>query len=242
MKKVLILALAAIGAIAGAQSFTEGFDTGPTGWLNGAVSNWGNAAGGTDMAFSSGTWHATNITVPLGTLGWFCNPDPVNAVGTHTGPGVANASFEDGSGLADINNFLMSPVRTLKNGDQISFWTRTVDSPFFPDRLIVKMSTSGSSTSTGAFTNTLLTINPNLTVQGYPSVWTQFTITLSGLGGPTSGRFAFNYNVNGGGPSGANSDFIGIDDVAYQAGPEPASMIALGLGAAALLRRRRKVA
>jgi hypothetical protein len=41
------------------------------------------------------------------------------------------------------------------------------------------------------------------------------------------------------GPSGANSDYIGIDTVAYDAVPEPASMIALGLGAAALIRRRK---
>ena len=58
----------------------------------------------------------------------------------------------------------------------------------FPDRLQVRMSTNGASTNVGStatgvgdFTTLLLDINPNYTTNCYPNVWTQFTVTLSGL-------------------------------------------------------------
>jgi hypothetical protein len=149
-------------------------------------------------------------------------------------------NFNATTGANQINVFMMSDVRTFNNGDTISFWTRTVTNRTYPDRLHVKLSGSGASTAAGSFTNTLLTVNPGLTASGYPNVWTNFMATVSGLGGATSGRFAFNYEVPQGGPSGANSDYIGVDTVAYTAVPEPATMAALGLGVAALLRRRRK--
>ena len=84
------------------------------------------------------------------------------------------------------------------------------------------MSTNGTSQDVGAtatdvgdFTTLLLDINPTYTTSGYPNGWTNFLVTLSGLGGPVTGRLAFRYFVEGGGPSGANSDVIGIDTVAY---------------------------
>jgi hypothetical protein len=236
MKKVLVLSLvAAFAGSAFAQSFTEGFDTGPTGWIGGGVTNFGNS-GATNMAFSSGTWVALNASAPVGSTGWFNN----NGVfPTHSGAGQANANFNSTTGANAINSFLMSPVRTFNNGDVISFWTRTVTTPAFPDRLRLVFSSSGASTSAASFSTTLLSVNEGLTTAGYPNTWTQFTYVMTGLSGPTSGRFAFNYNVPNGGPSGTNSDFIGIDSVSYTAVPEPATMAALGLGALAVIRRRR---
>ena len=235
----LIAGLVGVSGAAFAQNFTESFDTGPTGWGDPDVS-FGNTAGGDPLAFSSGTWHALNVSTPQGPSGWFSAPNPPEFP-THSGAGMANANFNNTSGTGTINNFLMTPVRLLANGDTLQFWTRTVTGPEFPDRLIVKMSTNGSSTAAGDFGVTLLTINPNLTVTDYPSVWTQFTATVSGLGAPTSGRLAFNYNVTNAGPTGDNADFIGVDDVVYTSVvPEPATMAVLGLGAAALLRRRRR--
>jgi hypothetical protein len=38
---------------------------------------------------------------------------------------------------------------------------------------------------------------------------------LSGIGSPTEGRLAFRYFVENGGPSGTNSNYIGIDSVSY---------------------------
>ena len=129
-----------------------------------------------------------------------------------------------------MSNWLLTPPLTLQNGVVLSFWTRTVDTPTFPDRLQVRMSTNGASTNVGAtatsvgdFTTVLLDINPTYTTDGYPNVWTQFTVTLSGIASPTSGRLAMRYFVENGGPSGVNSDFIGIDTLTITGacGPTP---------------------
>ena len=80
------------------------------------------------------------------------------------------------------------------------------------------MSTNGASvdvgrtaTDVGDFTTLLLDINPTYTTSGYPNIWTQFTVSLSGIASPTRGRLALRYFVENGGPSGTNSDYIGID-------------------------------
>ena len=110
----------------------------------------------------------------------------------------------------------------MKNGDKFTFWTRTTTGTF-PDRLQVRQSTNGASvnvgtteSSVGDFSTLLLDINPNLTSTGYPTAWTQYTLTMSGLpAAGISGRLAFRYYVTGAGPAGANSDFIGIDNAVY---------------------------
>ncbi|MBK9215519.1 MAG: carboxypeptidase regulatory-like domain-containing protein [Chloracidobacterium sp.] len=70
----------------------------------------------------------------------------------------------------------------------------------------------------------LLDINPTYQTGGvYPEVWTLQTVTVTGVPSPTLGRFAFRYFVENGGPTGANSNYIGIDTFAYNApcGPVP---------------------
>jgi hypothetical protein len=121
-----------------------------------------------------------------------------------------------------ISNWLLTPPLTLQNGAMMTFYSRTVDVPRFPDRLQVRMSTNAASTNVGTtpfevgdFTTLLLEINPTQTTTGYPSVWTQFTVTVSGLGASTTGRLAFRYFVVDGGPNNANADYIGLDTVSF---------------------------
>ena len=92
------------------------------------------------------------------------------------------------------------------------------------------MSTNGASsnvgttaTDVGDFTALLLDINPTYTLSDYPNVWTQFTVTVSGVASPTTGRLALRYFVENGGPTGANSDYIGIDTFQFNGicGPTP---------------------
>jgi hypothetical protein len=121
-----------------------------------------------------------------------------------------------------ISNWLLTPPVTLQNGAFMNFATRTVDVPQFPDRLQVRMSTNGTSTDVGTtayevgdFTVLMLDINPTLTTTGYPNVWSYYTVTVSGLASPTTGRLAFRYFVPDGGVSFSNGDYIGIDQVAF---------------------------
>lgn len=121
-----------------------------------------------------------------------------------------------------ISNWLLTPPLTLQNGAMITFYTRTVDVPQFPDRLQVRMSTNGASTnvgtgpfSVGDFSTLLLEINPAQTTTGYPNVWTQFTVTVSGVASPTTGRLAFRYFVFNGGPNQPHGDYIGLDTVSF---------------------------
>ena len=122
-----------------------------------------------------------------------------------------------------LSNWVLSQSRTFNNGDIITFYSRSMDvTPVFPDRLEVRLSEDGNNTNVGfapedvgSFTTVLLSINPSLSTTGYPSSWTQYTITLSGLSGPTNGRLGFRYFVTGGGPGGSNSNYIGIDSFTY---------------------------
>ena len=84
------------------------------------------------------------------------------------------------------------------------------------------MSTNGASVNIGAtafdvgdFTTLLLDINPTYTIGGYPEAWTKFTINLNGVPPGSTGRLAFRYFVENGGPKRVNSNYIGIDRAVY---------------------------
>lgn len=195
-----------------AQAYTENFD------------NIGLLAGN--------GWMIQNNSAPVGSISWFQGtattasptPGPFNAYA-----GAANAYIgvnfnSTGPGSSStISNWLVTPNRTLRNGDVFTFYSRKAPTvPDYPDRLQVRMSTNGASTnvgttptSVGDFTTLLMEINPTLQAGVYPQVWTLYTITISGLPAPTSGRIAFRYFVTSAGSIGTNSDYIGIDEVQY---------------------------
>ncbi len=206
---VLLAFWAATVSIASAQSFTENFD---------------------DITTLPGSgWVQVNNSTPVGTTGWFQGNSVVFPAFNGATTAYIGANYNNTTGAGDISNWLIMPNVTLYNGDVITFRTRTVTSPAFPDRLELRMSTNGASTNVGAdastvgdFSTLLLSVNPTLTTLGYPSAWTLYTVTVSGLSGPTSGRYAFRYYVTNGGPSGANSDYMGIDNIIYTANPCPA--------------------
>ena len=184
------------------QTFLEGFDD------IGTLSDWFFQ---NNSSLPNQNWHQGN---------------PVNfdayegATTSFIGVGYQSSSS---STPVSLSNWILSQSRTFNNGDIITFYTRSMDvTPVFPDRLEVRLSEDGNNTNVGfapedvgSFTTVLLSINPNLTTTGYPSSWTQYTITLSGLSGPTNGRLGFRYFVTGGGPGGSNSNYIGIDSFTY---------------------------
>jgi hypothetical protein len=164
-----------------------------------------------------------NNSVPVGSTNWFQGNATVFVAQSGATTSYIGANFNNTTGANTISNWLLTPNRTYRNGDVFSFYTRCVVDNLYPDRLEVRLSTNGASTNVGTgsaavgdFTTVLLTINPTLVTSGYPfTAFQQYTITVSGLAAPTSGRIAFRYFVTNGGPSGANSDYIGIDNVVY---------------------------
>ncbi|MEP0774761.1 MAG: immune inhibitor A, partial [Acidobacteriota bacterium] len=173
-------------------------------------------------------WYFQNNSSPLGLTDWFQGNDSVFPAHAGAPTAYIGANFNNTSGAGTISNWMLTPQLTLANGDTFSFWTRTATGSIWPDRLQVRLSLAGASTNVGSgatdvgdFTTLLLDINPSLTVGGYPEVWTQYTITLSGIPPAASGRIAFRYFVENAGPSGTNSNYIGIDTVEFISAATP---------------------
>lgn len=201
------LALAALAATApaGAQVLVEGFDDITT--LPGA------------------DWFLVNHSEPVGISGWFQGNDTVFPSQTGAPTAYIGANFNNTAGTGTISNWLLTPELLMIDGDVLTFWTRTATGSTWPDRVEVRLSTNGASTDVGTtsadvgdFSTLLLAVNPTLVTGGYPEVWTQFSASLTGLpGGVANGRLAFRYYVTNGGPTGANSNYIGIDTVSFDA-------------------------
>lgn len=191
-------------------------------------------------------WFVTNRSSPAGSSTWFTGAAATFAA--HSGTGYVAANFNNTTGTNTISDWLLTPVISFNSGDEVTFWTRTVTSPAFADRLQLRLSTNGASTDVGLtnttvgdFTNLLVDINPNLILSGpgsYPNVWTQYTATMPVSG---TGRLGFRYFVTNGGPSGANSQYIGVDSLNVNAIPEPGTfgLVAIGAALTAFRRRRR---
>ncbi len=190
-------------------------------------------------------WVLANNSKPIGTYGWvqgFFYVSLSHATDSKTGPvnyptsggfGANNPSYSGsdfimatadcGHGTANLSNWLISPATMMKNGDQITFYTRTYADPAVgADRLEVRLNTSNSSadvgrdsSSIGGFTTVLLDINPDYALDsqdgGYPGEWTKYSATVSGLPIAKKARVAFRYYVPDGGPQGINSVGVGID-------------------------------
>ena len=135
-----------------------------------------------------------------------------------------------------ISNWLISPSIIMQNGDRIIFYTRAYqlfdgvgDTTDFGNSLQVRINPFSDSLDVGqglgygSFSRILLYINPNLIyssvihpdVFAYPSQWTRFEVTVTGLNAPIKSRFGLRYFVTNGGSNG-NATGIGIDSVAYK--------------------------
>jgi hypothetical protein len=174
-------------------------------------------------------WVMRNNSQPLGTTGWF-QGDPAVFPAQDGAPNeYIAADFQNGSAVATISNWLLTPPVTIENGATLVFWTRKTTAPTgvsYPDRLQVRMSTAGvgadvgtTATDVGTFTMLLADINPTYGTNGYPLSWTRFEITVSGLSAPAFGRLAFRYFVEQGGPAGPRSSYIGIDAFEFADAP-----------------------
>ncbi|MFT3795141.1 choice-of-anchor J domain-containing protein [Flavobacterium sp.] len=170
-------------------------------------------------------WTRTNQSEPVGIGTWRQGVTTQFDAGAFNGDPTSFAMVNSASaqGNGTISNWLISPNISLENGDVIRFFSR-VGLPVgqvavtFPDRLEMRISTNGVATalpsganSVGDFTTLCLTINEALTTTGYPTSWTLYEYTISGLSAPTDCKIALRYFVTNGGTQGTNSNIVGVD-------------------------------
>lgn len=117
-----------------------------------------------------------------------------------------------------VSSWLITPVLSLKNGDKITFYSRTDSGSVHQERLQVRMNASTSAdagdnpNSLGGFTTILLDINSVQLSGGYPETWTKYEHTFSGISGKTSSRIGFRYFV----PVAASANGIAIDQFRFE--------------------------
>ena len=200
------------------------------------------------------TWTKTNQSVPVGTNSWgqaTASQSTYFVGGAYNGTSATSYAyvfFQSVANVGDISNWLITPSMDLQNGDVISFYTRkglSGGANVYADRMEVRISTNGDFTQNpslgaedeGDFTTLALSINPDLNTEDYPTEWTQYSYTVSGLSSLTSCKIAFRYYVTDGGIQGSNSDYIAIDAFSvdrplatdsffasnYAVGPNPAT-------------------
>ena len=104
---------------------------------------------GFDSVLPAG-WTAKNNSVPLGSTTWFQGNATVFTSHTGAPNSYAGANFNNTAGAGEISNWLITPTLSFNNGDTLSFWTRSVDGSFFPDRLEVRFSSAMSAAAMSA--------------------------------------------------------------------------------------------
>ena len=176
---------------------------------------------------SGENWQAGSYIATLSANTFFKNSPFYSNIPAHSYKASANeyalCPYTVGDGLSFVNCWLLTPPLAMKNGDKISFWTRTTSPPVsYPDRMQVWLNPNSDGTNvgvnqteTGDYTIKLLEINEAQSSTGYPTDWTKYEITISGLpNGITAKnlRVGFRYYVKNGGPLGSNSNEIGLDD------------------------------
>lgn len=201
-------------------------------------------------------WFARNNAVPPGTSCVF-NGGSGTTFPAQSGAATSYAAmnFNSSVGSGNISTFFVTPRVNFGTGARLEFWTRASNA--FPDRLEVRISTAADTgtpdvgigtTDVGTFTNLALTINTGLVIgdtacpaaaftasgssipSGYPtSAWCKITISGAALPSTGSGRIAFRYAVPTGGPTGANSDFVGIDTFSFDEGALGSAIINPGI-------------
>jgi hypothetical protein len=126
--------------------------------------------------------------------------------------GFVASNYQGANGFL-IDQWLISPPITVTAGDTLSFWHRSPDGNVFDDSIYVKYSTTAG-----------------ITPSDFDVTWGRYLVSETGWARwtgtfPTSGtiRFAIQYYITDGGPSGNNSNYIGLDYLRVIPGSAPAT-------------------
>ncbi len=144
------------------------------------------------------------LSGPAGsTPNWFQGNSTVFSAFEGPATGYVGANFNNVTGTNTIDLWLISPVVNGASGDTVSLYSRSPDASTFPDSIRVFWASNGDTVpGSGSFVEI-----GRFKVS--TSGWQERRYTLPSAG--ATGRFAINYRVASGGPSGANSDYIGVD-------------------------------
>jgi hypothetical protein len=144
------------------------------------------------------------LSGPAGsTPNWFQGNNTV--FNAYEGPttGYVGANFNNVTGTNTIDLWLISPPVNAAAGDTVSLWSRSPDASTYPDFIKIYWSATGDTVPGSG--NFVAIGNFTVSTAG----WTEKRYTLPTAG--ATGRFAINYIVPNGGPTGVNSDYIGVD-------------------------------
>lgn len=177
-------------------------------------------------------WAQVNLSTAPAGQPWFQGNAGVFAAASGAANAYVAASFlSTGSTAGAVSNWLMTPVIALDSSSVLSFMFRAAGDGFL-DKVEVRLSTSGASTSVADFSALIGSFQASA-----DTGWVGLSYALGSIAAPTTGRLAFHYVVDSVATAG---NYVGLDDVVVTSAiPEPGSWLLMGLGVAGLLLRRR---
>ncbi|MBW7856692.1 MAG: T9SS type A sorting domain-containing protein [Ignavibacteria bacterium] len=136
---------------------------------------------------------------------WFQGNETVFPAFNGPPTGYVAANYQVVTGMNDIDSWLVLPALNIGSGDTLSFYERSVEGSAWVDSMRVMYNPTGATLpedmnwiELGRFQNNIA-----------GTIWIEHRFTA-----PTpsvNGRFALRYAVVDGGPSGLNSNYIGVD-------------------------------
>jgi hypothetical protein len=155
-----------------------------------------------------------NNSVPVGSLSWFQGNATVFPAFNGPTTGYVAANYNSTSGAGTIDNWLILPRVTggTLATDSLTFWARSTDlaTQNWADSIYVMFSVSDS-TPTGTWSILGKFKVPNPATGAPNNGYTYYAYKAAAAG--VNARFAIRYHVTDAGPSGSNSDYIGVDAI-----------------------------